>query len=459
GVDPNNPPLSWEFWDEDFSKWSALRLEKDTTGGLNANGKVVLHIPHGCTMSEIDGQSACWIRCRAIEPSEGQSSYSSSPKIIGIKSDCTGGTVPTSNAQRINAEILGKSDGTSGQRFVLHNSPVLAREEGETIEVQGIDGNYEPWQEVSDFSDSGPDDPHFVCDSVSGEIQFGPAIKQPSGQELQYGKIPVNGSRIQFTSYRFGGGVIGNVGEGTITVMKSSIPYIASVVNWQAARGGTDSESMKSAKMRAPQALRSRSSAVTAEDFEYLAVEASSLVARAKCLSPGDAGSGQELLPGVVRLMLVPKISQTDRIIPEEELDLTKQIREEVHSYLDERRLLGTRLEIARPKYVPVSVEAHIRSKVNTDPATVATKIEKELYRYINPVCGGPDGDGWPFGRGISVSEIYATIQGTEGVDYIEELKVFPIDAETGERQSAANQTSIPADSLICSRAHEITVR
>jgi len=72
GVDPHDPPLAWEFWDNDYQKWSQLRLEKDTTGGLNTKGLVVLHIPRGYTMIEVNGQSAWWIRCRAVEPREGQ---------------------------------------------------------------------------------------------------------------------------------------------------------------------------------------------------------------------------------------------------------------------------------------------------------------------------------------------------------------------------------------------------
>ena len=102
--------------------------------------------------------------------------------------------------------------------------------------------------------------------------------------------------------------------------------------------------------MRAPQVLRARTRAVTAEDFEYLALEASSLVARAKCISAGAATNGQAPPPGVVRMLLVPKLSgDSARLIAIEELELAKSLREEVQSYLDERRLLATRLEVASP--------------------------------------------------------------------------------------------------------------
>jgi len=458
GVDPRDPPLAWEFWDAEHERWSLVRLESDTTGGLNTNGQVILHIPDTSMMKEINGQYACWIRCRATKPQPKQRPYTTSPKVRSIISESIGGTVPASHAFRAISEVLGRSDGTPGQKFFLQNIPVLSREPGDTIEVEGeSEGEYEPWQEVSDFSNSGPDDCHFVCDSVSGEIQFGPSIRKPTGEEWQYGKVPLAGRQIRFTSYRCGGGVVGNVGEKTITIPKSSIPYVASVTNFEAAKGGTDQETLESAKLRAPQVIRARTRAVTAEDFEYLALEASSQIARAKCISSGTTAEAQSPPPGVVRLLLVPVVSESNGLIPSEELELPRRLREQVQSYLDEHRLLATRLEIASPEYVPVAVTARIRVRPGADHGQVASDVERRLYRYINPVRGGPDGNGWSFGRGLSLSELYAAIQGVVNVDYIERVELFPVDPKTGERQEATSKISISSHSLICSHKHEIT--
>jgi len=458
GVDPRDPPLSWEFWDGEDQRWSALTLEKDTTGGLNTNGQVVLHAPYECAMTEIDGKHACWIRCRAIATREGQRPYHKSPRVTAVASASIGGMVPASHAARVSGEVLGRSDGSPGQRFFLQNAPVLARRDGETIEVEGnAPGEYERWQEVPDFSRSGPDDLHFTCDSVSGEIEFGPSIKQTTGEERQYGAIPPPGREIRFKFYRHGGGVIGNVGPRTITVLKSSIPYVASVTNPGPAAGGTDAESMESAKMRAPRALGMRTRAVTADDFEHLALEASSEVARARCI-PSGGGNGQGPQPGVVRLLLVPGVQVTDGPIPREQLLLSKAASEEVRTYLDERRLLGTRLEISAPKYVPVAVRVRIKGREGTDFARVASGIERGLYRYIHPLKGGADGKGWPFGRGISLSEVYAAIQAMGGFENIEEATLFPVDSETGEAGEPAAQVTVSIDSLLCSGKHEIEV-
>jgi predicted phage baseplate assembly protein len=450
GVDPRDPPRAWEYWDGEQEKWLAARLGLDTTGGLNTNGQIILHIPYTSAIRQVNGQTACWVRCRATKTRPTQRPYASSPKVRTVVSESIGGTVPASHAFRVIGELLGRSDGMPGQRFYLQNTPVLPREAGETLEIETEnEGVFEAWQEVKDFSHSGPSDRHFTCDSVSGEVQLAPSIRQPTGEERRYGVIPPTGRQVRFTLYRCGGSVVGNVGEGTITVLKSSIPYIASVNNFEPARGGTDAETLDRAKMRAPHLIRDGLRAVTAEDFERLALEASPIVARARCATQGA-------IPGVVHLLLIPRITDGDTPIPNEALELTKRLRDEVQAYLDERRLLGTRLELTPPEYAPVTIRARVRVRAGSDPAQVATQVERRLYHYINPVTGGPTNDGWPFGRGLFLSEVYAIVQGTPNIDYIEELSIFPVDPKTGERQEATSKVSISPDSLFCSYKHEI---
>ncbi len=376
GVDPKDPPLIWEYWDGIQGKWLALKLEADTTGGLNTYGDVILYVPASAAFNEVNGQKAFWIRCRAVKPRPDQRPYSSSPKMQNITADCIGGTVQASHCLRTATEIMGRSNGRPGQKFFLRNMPVLPREDGETIEVElEKEGQFERWQEVPDFSESQPGDRHFTLDSVSGEIQFGPLIRQPSGEERQYGKIPALNRQIRFTEYRWGGGVIGNVGRETINVLLSSIPYVASVVNFAAATGGTDEETLEAAMVRAPRILRNQTRAVTADDFECLAMQASPEVSRAKCLAAGNTSDGQSIPPGVVRLLLVPRVDDLEGPIPREQLNLLSSVRSAVQEYLDERRLLAMRVEIAAPEYQTVSVEARIRVKPIYDFDTVISNV------------------------------------------------------------------------------------
>ncbi len=453
GVDPSNPPWAWEYWNSEQNKWLSLRLESDTTGGLNTSGQIILHIPVNNGKREVDGKNACWIRCRATEPLPGQGEYGSSPIVRSILSETIGYTVSASHGSRIVNELLGESDGSPGQSFQLQNVPVLSRKPEETIEVETEnEAEYETWIEVSSFADSEPDAPHFICDSISGEVQFGPSIRQASGDERQYGKVPSAGRGIRFSSYRSGGGVIGNVGKGTITVLKSSIPYLASVTNFDPATGGTDPETLEHARLRAPSLLRANTRAVTQEDYEYLALESSSKIARVMCIS--NEVSTQKLSPGTVRLLIVPLVPDNDGYLTFDELQLLPTVHEEVQSYLDERRLLATRLEITVPEYIWVTVQVRARVRPGANTQDVSTDIEDTLCKYVNPIIGGSVGNGWPFGRNLSVSDVYTALRDVGNIDYIEEVRLYPVEA--GIRQESTDIIFVPADGLACSYQHEV---
>ncbi|MDY6918304.1 MAG: putative baseplate assembly protein [Chloroflexota bacterium] len=465
GIDPNDPPLVWEYWDGALAAWCPLErradavawLERDGTLALNRRGDVTLHLPQSFAATEVDLRRAYWLRCRVDEPRPGQPTYEASPRILSISSSVMGGTVAASHAGTMVGEVLGRSDGTAGQVFRLANTPVLPRRQGETVMVETEDGGYEGWREVADFSESGPEDRHFVLDSAPGEVTFGPAVRQPNGETRWFGMVPPKGRQMRFSSYRYGGGSEGNVGKGTITVLKSSIAYVAAVTNRRAASGGVDAETVEHAKLRGPRTLRTRNRAVTEEDFEFLALEASPSVARARCLQPREALDADQPPPGVVHLALVPAFSLTDGMAPPDQLELPRELKEQVRAYLNERRLLTTALTIGDADYRWVSVQANVRVKPRFDPQQVRHAVERRLYQFINPLFGGPEGGGWPFGRDLFLPEVHSCIQGVEGVDFAEDVRLYPVNVATGERGEATERVKLSPAGLVCSYRHEIT--
>ena len=88
-------------------------------------------------------------------------------------------------------------------------------------------------------------------DAATGEIQFGPVIRSAQGDEVRYGATPFGGSQVRLSAYRTGGGSRGNVGSNTLSVLKSSIPFVASDTNRRAAIGGVDPEGIENVKLRA----------------------------------------------------------------------------------------------------------------------------------------------------------------------------------------------------------------
>ena len=41
------------------------------------------------------------------------------------------------------------------------------------------------------------------------------------------------------------------------------------------------------------------------------------------------------------------------------------------------------------------------------------------MKKFFDPRTGGEDGQGWPFGRNVFVSEIYSLLDQLPGVDYV----------------------------------------
>lgn len=123
GVDPRQPPLAWEAWTADG--WIACDVERDTTGGLNRPGEVVLHVPGGHALSRTGRREAGWLRCRVTEPAQGQPFYTTSPTIRSAEAFSIGGTTGVVHAETVRDEALGESTGLPGHRLRLANSPVV----------------------------------------------------------------------------------------------------------------------------------------------------------------------------------------------------------------------------------------------------------------------------------------------------------------------------------------------
>jgi predicted phage baseplate assembly protein len=457
GVDPLDPPLRWEAFDG--NEWARCELERDDTGGLNRPGDVIVHVPGSHVASVVDQERAGWLRAVVTEAVAGQPAYSSSPQVADLKAFTVGGTATASHAKTVEREILGTSSGAPGQRMQVKEPPVLGGGDPAVIEVSDGEG-WEEWAEVEGFADSGPTDKHFVFDRRIGELVFGPAVRQEDGSVAQYGAAPPKGAVVRARSYRTGGGSRGNVARGAISVPRSSIRYVNRVVNRRPASGGVDGETLEEAKVRGPVQMRARNRAVTAQDYEQLAREAAPEVARVRCVPAGPVGEATAAggFPGV-RVLVVPACAGDDTgRLRFEQLVLEEELLRRIADYLDERRVIGARIVVEPPHYQGITLVARIRARRRARMAEVETAARRALYRYYDPIVGGPDGDGWPFGRPVHVGEVYAVMQRVEGVEYIEDVRLFATDPLTGQRGEATQRLELAAGSLVFSYEHHVRV-
>lgn len=490
GINPDAPPRCWEAWNGEF--WQPVLLDEsdDSTQGFSFNeitrqggnplqgADIVLHLPARWPITQFVAYQGRWLRCTFVEPDRNQPGYMNSPRIVGLAVRAIGGTITASQSVLIQDELLGESNGTPGQVFQLQTGGILPRQPDEHLLITPPGGMPQIWQEVTDFASSGPEDLHYTIDSISGQVHFGPLIREPaqlkqqiqvraraqiSGvhppaealssaavqvMERQYGAIPPRGATLRMVAYRTGGGQRGNVQRGTLKVLKSAVPYVARVINHTPARSGTDAESLEDAVIRVPQLLRTRDRAVTPEDFATLTLQAGGgAVARALC-PPLIA----EQTAGTVRLLVVPQ-ADTDGIargegINPSQFNLSSQLQETVLAYLDERKLLGVQVKLEKPQYVGVAVQ----TEVALEPAynnreareTILTSLRTALYQFLNPLVGGPDGQGWPFGRPVYPSDIVTLFQRTPYVRYLGVVQLFEL-----RQQGGIWVRTLPSDPVI----------
>lgn len=177
--------------------------------------------------------------------------------------------------------------------------------------------------------------------------------------------------------------------------------------------------------------LRRTVRAVTAEDYEALAVAAHASAARARCLPLRNLKAPepfkQESL-GHVSVVVVPRKGGD-----KDPVDVPEMLAA-VRADLETRKLLTTRLHVVGPRYVTLRLATELvltQGALERAPTREAKEKEQKgvvelaveaLRKFFDPLTGGPERRGWPFGRSIYVSEIYALLDGLPGVDYIARL-------------------------------------
>jgi hypothetical protein len=408
----------WEYWDG--REWQPLSVD-DETQGFTSSGFAFFIAPDDWVMSSKFTEERFWLRAR-LE----QGGYVKPPRVRMVITNAIDGY----NHETIRGEILGSSDGSPLQEFKFLRGPLL---EDEVIEVRerqkplpeeiadlGADPvrpvepenpqNNEVWvryKRIDSFFASGPRSRHYTLDYVTGVVSFGDGRR---------GMVPVEAkNNIVATSYRIGGGALGNVNAHTLTSLGRALAYIESVTNPLPATGGADRETIDEAKNRAPYTIKSRDRAVTAEDYEMLALRASTTLARARCV-PDRSNRGH------VTVALVPKGEVRGeefarRLVP------SNEVLRYVKRYLDDRKLVGTVLNVVRPRYKDLSLRVVlIRRTVGTSDR-LRKDIEYKLRRYLHSLVGGRDGKGWEFGRPVLKTELIhlaEEVPGVEGVDALD---------------------------------------
>jgi len=176
-----------------------------------------------------------------------------------------------SRGKSVYNEILGSGDaGTSGQEFVLKNSPLTYLLSGDS----SAGGNYKStlrvwvsgieWKAAPSFYGQPPDATVFVTredENNQTHVQFGDGV---------HGARLPSGTNNVVASYRFGSGAE-TPEAGKLTVIATAQPGLTSIRNPVAAGGGDDPEPANQIRRYAPLSVLAFGRAVSGDDYEAIA--------------------------------------------------------------------------------------------------------------------------------------------------------------------------------------------
>ncbi len=434
----------WEYWNG--RRYKLLDVG-DETRGLTRQGLVTFLGPSDFRRRREFGRRAFWLRARWDS-----GVYAAPPKLAWISTS----TIWASHHRTLDGEVLGGSSGERDQLFTTAQTPVLggqklevreperpSAEELEALEAEVgpgavdtvLDAKGRPaeiwvrWHQVTDFYASGPRSRHYALDRLTGEVRFGDGrrgLAPPAGR-----------NNVRMARYRTGGGTSGNLAAGSLVQLKGAVPYVDGVVNRGPAAGGAGRESLAEVRRRAPRSLRHRGRAVAGGDFEDLALRASGRVGRARAIVTRDRATA-----GDVGLIIVPR-SEAAKPVP------TLELLNQVEDYVGARLTPTASLWVAGPEWLEVTVEAEVVPRPSRAATEVRSAAHQRLQAFLHPLTGGPDGDGWPFGRKPERADLLAVLAATPGVDHVRWMSFQETPASDG----------LPADRfLVFPGDHRITL-
>ena len=276
--------------------------------------------------------------------------------------------------------------------------------------VSAANGEY---TEVPTLLGSGATDRHFVV-----------LVDQFDRATLRFGNgssgAPPTGTvRV---SYKTGGGALGNVDAGRLTVIEGTFsdaagrPVRVSVSNPHKAQGGFDRETVASAKLRAPESLRATTRSVTREDFELNALRLPS-VARALMLTSNEDTSIDENA-GI--LFIVP--ASGGALTPALRSAVLRQVTEAYPS------TLTFQVAVQDAVYRRVDLAARIFLREGANAVSVRDAVRERLREHfrITVPDGTPnraidfgfnlrDAAGIPVGE-LALSDLFNVVRDTPGV-------------------------------------------
>ena len=337
-----------------------------------------------------------------------------------------GFTAPSAGAAGqivIGAALVAIGTGAPNQEVLLDFTPVSPR----GFELWSFEhpDRWEAWTKRRDLIASGRAARHFTLDEMIGTLRFG---------DGRHGLVPPDDA-VLAASFCMSLGAAGNTSASALTIVDSArnrallgdistVRGALEILEHAGSHGGTDRESVAATAARATAEREAVARAVTLEDIEVLVrTMPGTRIGRVKAVANTSAALPAFDAPGVVTIIVAPAMP-VPRPTP------SRGLQRAVARYLARRRILGTRFEVIGPEYRVVTARTQIQSLAGHAPSTVAERVRRALNTFLDPLRGGTDGQGWPFGRDVYRSEVMDCIDRVAGVDHVLALELIADDGD-----------------------------
>jgi predicted phage baseplate assembly protein len=421
-------------WEYQSSKddWQPLAIAdevKDDTRAFTLSGRVLISLPGRMCASRLGHVAAelFYLRCRFTDGAYDEAPTLANLTIHGVAAEQA---VPPDHLP----DQLGVGAGTPRQQFSLSLKPIVQSSfRLYTVE----DGQLREWKRQRDFDASAPDDCHFLLDPGLGQVTFG---------DGQKGRVVPVDARVE-ASYLTTRAEQGNVAAGTIAQGLWLDAKSVSANNPLPAVGGAAAETLAHAEGRAAELMDRPTRAVTLADYEWFAkTTPGTRVARVAAMANLHPAFPGLKAPGLISVLVVPFLP-ADRPVP------SAGLLRMIAAYLNRRRIIGTRVEVFGPTYFEVTVHAKVQGLPGRNAAALGQRITAALNLFFDPLRGGPDGNGWPFGRDVYRSEVSQIISETDGVDYVLALELI-----SGGGKPQCGNIFVGPTGLVAANSHQIEV-
>ena len=441
------PLLAWYVLDGNRGLVPAS-LIRDETAGFQHTGIAEIAVPDSWAPGQPapDLPVARWLRIRLL-----QGSYPAVPELTDLRVNIARATalrtVRDEVLQRLPDDQDGRAQLSLSQLPVVPGSVqlVVSGDTGDSLFGTGQAAASPPaWTEVDSLVAWGPTDRVFTLNPQSGVLTFGDGTHGL--------RLPDGFRNVSASAYHAGGGAASAVAAGTITNMLTSVGFVSAVTNPYPASGGTDAEPEQQTVLRGGDDLQAGGRAVAPADYGVLALRAPGAnVARAHA-SPGvHPGYPGRRIPGVVGVFVVPPADAAHTAFGPptpsgEELQA-------VATFLSSQAApAGIDVVTAAPDYHTVNVSAWLVLDPAEDQADTLQAAGNALDAYLDPIAGGDDHRGWPFGGTLVHTALVRRLLDVPGVTAVPQLAIV----FDGVRQPPCTDQPTRPDALVFPARHEL---